>query len=267
METTAFSFAEFNKLRQAAAREIGAAGGIDRPPHGWSIHPADPARLLQGHACLKLKDGIALRAYRYHWGNGGHGKVWALPQGAAFPDPAKPEAQPKAAPGFWTRLTYLWYDLPASEPHAQNAPPKPPGALSDFVAALEGDGTPWSYLCAAVLVRDLRAFGEFWHNQNWSAHSLLEAVPQRNPWKPEPPPAPGAGMAPPMAAWTTSAPEPAEWRPNVAVDGKTVTVTFYTYCGRMREGIYRHVDQFKSGSYAFTSKDEKIAEGMGGYHS
>src|SRR5262245_54327866 len=138
METTHFTFADFEKVRQAAQKEIAFAWGPSRPPPGWSIHPADPAKILQGHACLKLKDGLALRAYYFNWGNGGVGKVWALPGGAEFPDPAKPAPPQKS---FWNKLTGSEPEAP--RPAGFDAPPKPPAALAVLTDALVGDGTPW----------------------------------------------------------------------------------------------------------------------------
>ncbi|MCW8133356.1 MAG: hypothetical protein KIS92_23640 [Planctomycetota bacterium] len=274
MSTDTFSFAELEALRQSARKDLARSDGPDRPPPGWSIHPGDPARILQGHTSLKLRDGLVLRAYRYYWGNGGFGKVWALPAGAEFPEPPGPASvAPPAAPGFWAGLKQWYNDSPPARQTGGGPSdvPRPPKALGDFAEALEGDGSPRSYLCASILVRDLRAFGEFWHNVDWGAHLLLDVHPQerlkRHPWKPEPPPAAGAPPAPPMGAWTTSAPEPAVWAPTVETEGNAAVVTFYTYCGKMREGIYRHVDRFKRGAYTFSSKDEKIAEGMGGYIS
>jgi hypothetical protein len=147
---------------------------------------------------------------------------------------------------------------------APSGPPRPPRALDNVTDALEGDLSDWSYLCASLLVRDLRSFGERWHNCDWSTRDLLDSDPavslKRDPWSQ----APRNPRAPPMG-WTCAEPKPAEWRAAVERNGAAVSVTFYSYSGRMREGIYRHTDTYSGKGYAFTSQERKIAEGESGY--
>ena len=60
-------------------------------------------------------------------------------------------------------------------------------------------------------------------------------------------------------------PEPAEWQPQVTEGKNKTTVTFFTYSGLMPEGIRRHTDTFRKGSYCFKSRCKDIATGPGGY--
>lgn len=233
-----FSLTEFRKTRQNFLIGLRNSGGFDRPPPGWSKDPADPGKMLDLYPRLRLRAGYVLRAYRYFWGNGGYSQVWAMPADAPFPEPG---------------------DTPPP-----SVPPRPPRALGDVADALEGDSSDWSYVCASFLVRDLRSFGERWHNCDWSKRTLLDDDPdkllRRDPWS-----QPSRDPRAPPVGWTCAEPKPVEWRPSVLRNGLAVGVTFYTYCGRMREGIYHHEDTYSGPGYAFTSREKKIAEGMDGY--
>ncbi len=52
-----------------------------------------------------------------------------------------------------------------------------------------------------------------------------------------------------------------EWNPLVQVAGDRVTVTFHTYPHRGRQGVHRHVDTYKLGSYEFEREVDVIARG------
>ena len=56
-------------------------------------------------------------------------------------------------------------------------PPKPSDALDEFMEAIDGDGKPWSYLCASLLARELAEFGAMWHGCGWSEHAILGENP------------------------------------------------------------------------------------------
>ena len=43
--------------------------------------------------------------------------------------------------------------------------------------AIEGDGSPESYLCASLLARELHEFGAMLHGCNWSTHTILDQNP------------------------------------------------------------------------------------------
>jgi hypothetical protein len=128
---------------------------LEQLPNGWSISPLDPTTVLAPFTSLWLRPGYVLRAYQFKEGGNGNAVVWAVPVDAEFPDP-------KLCP----RLRGVFLE-----------PPKPPGALDDTMAAFEGDGTPWSYLCASLLARELGEFGAMWHGYEWSTHDILEAKP------------------------------------------------------------------------------------------
>lgn len=123
---------------------------------GWTKSAVNPNTLLRCFPALRLKNGFVLRAYVYRDGSGnGNGVVWAMPANTCFPEPER-----------CPRVEDAWL-----------APPKPPGALENYMAAVEGDGAPWSYLSASILARELREFGALWHGCSWSTHAILGSDP------------------------------------------------------------------------------------------
>lgn len=59
--------------------------------------------------------------------------------------------------------------------------------------------------------------------------------------------------------------KPRHWKPTVLKESGRVVVRFYTYSGHDREAIYRHVDSYEPGCYAFETERAVIAEGQGGF--
>jgi len=126
----------------------------------WEKAPADPMHLLGVFApALRLRAGWVLRGYRISGGLGGRGLVYALPTDAPFPEPC----------ACMKKVT---------ENHAV---PRPPDAIAaydaDFADVVENDGTPWSYACTSLFVREARAFGEEWHAIVWGNRVLLVRDP------------------------------------------------------------------------------------------
>jgi hypothetical protein len=176
--------------------------------------------LLAPFTTLWLKPGYILRAYQFIQGGNGNGVVYAMPEGAPFPDPddCRRDAQ-----------RFL-------------RPPVPPDALPDVMAAIDGDGSPWSYLSASVLARELAEFGAMWHGCNWSVQRILEEIPA------------DSGLT-----WIEAQPE--NLRPSVEMSADGVTVTFCAYSVVYAERVTRHVDRYMPGSYTFTSETTVLATG------
>lgn len=221
------------RLYKTAAAGEGEAPHLPTEiPEGWSKSTIDPADTLAVFDVLRLKPGFVLRAYRFREGGNGNGVVWAMPADAGYPEPNEcPRGD-----GFLS-------------------PPKPKGALDDVMDAVEGDGSPWSYLCASLAKRDLGEFGAMWHGCSWSVHSILGSDPTRRCSR---------IIQTPSAAWAWGEPRPAEWKPQMMMDGSTVKVQFFTYSPLGEEQIYRHTDRFRAGSYRFTTKTTTVATGQGG---
>ena len=233
MTTTTFPLTDLQRLRKEAAT---LAQPPNDGPEGWSKSNVDPMKVLAVFKPLRIKDGYIVRAYQFRDGMGnGNGVVWAMPVDADFPEA---DECPRVEGAFLE-------------------PPRPPDALDDFMKAIDGDGSPLSYLCASLLARELAEFGAMWHGCGWSEHKILE----ENPFKAE------EGDSPTFdpAAWKWNEPEPKEWKPQVTEEKNKVTVTFFTYSGLMPEGIRRYTDTFRKGSYRFKAVAHEIATGPGGY--
>jgi len=237
MNTTTFSISAIQTLRKRAAKRAQPAEDC---PEGWSKSSVDPMRVLAVFTPLRIKDGYILRAYQFREGGNGNGVVWAMPLEADFPEPE---------------------DCPRLEDEFLE-PPKPPAALDEVMEAIDGDGSPWSYLCASLLSRELGEFGAMWHGCQWSTHTILG----KNPWKARGH-TEGSAHVPSTdpAKWTWHEPEPADWKPQVVQERTKVTVTFMTFSGFDQETIFRHQDAFRKGSYCFKTCRKDIAAGTGGY--
>ena len=203
--------------------------------NGWSKLAPDPMRLLEGYPHLKIRSGFVLRAYQYYAEGNGNAVVWAMPEDAPFPEPEACE-----------RL----------EGWIANAP-RPPAALADIMEAIEGDGTPESYLSAAMFERDCGALGAYWHGVSRSAHDILFEDPLASP---DSPCLGGEGRD----EWRWKEEPPLIWAPCVERTRSGSRVTFHTFSDLVREAVYRHVDRFRRGTLCFKSSTVVLAEGSSG---
>ncbi len=230
-----FSLRRVNSLRRDAAR---ASTFPEDGPYGWRKSPVDPATLLCAFSPLRLKPGFVLRAYWLNAGGNANGFVYAMPDDAPFREPEQ------------------------CDQHGDHflEPPVPPAALPDIMQAIDGDGSPWSYLCASVFARELTEFGARWHGSDWSTHKILDS----NPLCRDAGPARFVHQRD-REAWKWLEPAPAMWQPTLARDRNAVVVTFYTHSALENERILRHVDRFKSGTYCFRTKQTTVADGGIGF--
>jgi hypothetical protein len=242
MAAAVFTIDKLNNYRVRVARLLEIPKMI---PEGWSKSNSNLAKVVAVFEPLRLSREFVLRSYRYNAKGAYLEVVWAMPPTADFPEPAR-------APRM------LEHPL---------KPPKPPAAAADFMEAIEGDGSPWSYMAASLLKRELEEFGARWRGCQWSTHRLLE----QNPWS--------AGLAGEAAVyktpiqgptgketdWQWTEMDPRDWRPQARVEGDRVIVTFYSYCGLNTQTIYRNTDQFHRGSYTFTTERKAIATGPKGF--
>ena len=236
-ERTTFPLREAQAARRLMQR---AARISDTGPDGWSISQDDPSAIVTATDCLWLKDGYVLRAYQYRAGDNGNGIIWAMP--ADEPLPA-PDECPRQDDGLQC--------------------PRPPEALEHYMEAIDGDGTPWSYLCASLVGRQLYEFGAIWHGCWWDDHDIVGPGPvATGDGKSDLDDLTAACSSP---EWTWLEDKPTEWRPAVDMDNEKVVVTFYTYSGLEVEAVYRHVDTYVQGSYRHEPDSARIATGGGGY--
>jgi len=240
MKTTiTFPVEKVQELRRRAER---ACQVRRKCPEGWSKSKVNPMKLLFSFPSLRLKKGLVLRAYQFQAEGNGNGIVWAMPENLSFPDP-------KACSRLKDRFL---------------KPPRPLGALDDVMEAIEGDGSPWSYLSASVFAREVAEFGAMWHGCSWSTHVILGKDPWSFPQR--------SARRMPLEApsgdpsdWRWLESKPLKWRVEVCADSSIVTVTFYTFSRLVREAIYRHLDTYKPGRYRFESDEKVIAKGPGGF--
>ena len=137
MKSVSFSITRVDRLRRAAEEARDFSGEHRGPsPEGWFASAYDAKNLIRVFDTLRLNVGFALRAYAFNDGMGGNGIIWAVPVEASL-----------VAPEECSDLTEVW-------PH----PPEPPGAVP-LMQAIEGDGSPWSYLSASILRREAAEFG------------------------------------------------------------------------------------------------------------
>jgi hypothetical protein len=229
---TVFSLKAVNSLRRAAKS---ASRFPHESPEGWRKSPVDPMGLLRVFPALNLKPGYVLRAYSFFDGGNGNTVVYVVPEDAPFPEPQ---------------------DCPPNTEHFLDAP-IPPGANERVAHFIEGDGSPWSYMCASILVRELAEFGALWHGCAWSTHTILGSHPAERRQK-------CMQMGDPET-WNWLEPAPSDWRPCVAGRDGRVTVTFYTHTALGAERVIRHVDTYEPGTYRFESEEPVIADGGAGF--
>jgi len=221
---------------------------------GWEKSKLDPTRVVEVFDSLHVKPGFRLVSYQYSGslGIGGGGFVWAIPEHCGYPGLSRctvtiPPKVGYMSPREWDRKT-----------------PRPPEALDYAMDAIEGDGTPWSYLCASTLARELAEFGACWHGQDWTTHRILGG----DPWTF---PAPMEAKSfrsmplPNMAEWRWLHTKPSEWRPRVSEEGDQVIVSFYTFSSLGGQSIAFHQDQYRRGSYRLNISGKEIARGHGGF--
>lgn len=120
MQTTYFDQGAVNRMRRAAVRAAELPPDL---PECWCRSPVDPGKILAAFPSLRLKEGFVLRGYVFRSGGNGNEVVWAMPAASSFPGP-------NACPRM--ECTFL-------------EAPRPPEAI-DPMEAVDGDGTPLSYL-------------------------------------------------------------------------------------------------------------------------
>ncbi len=237
--TTTFPGREVRQLRELAekARQVPSEGS-----EGWSKSEVDPMELLSLFQSLHLKVGLVLRAYQFRSCGNGNGIVWAMPEDLPF---SEPDECPKLEGVFL-------------------GPPRPSGALDNFMDAIRGDGALWSYLSASIFAREAAEFGAIWHGSSWSTHVILGSDPNDSPRQSNQRGYPDEPSKYPDE-WQWLEPKPSEWMPGVCEGSNVVTVMFYTFSGLDCQAIYRHTDTYKPGRYRFESDRKVIAKGPAGF--
>ncbi len=233
MKSVSFSIRRVNRLRRAAERARTADAQhpdlppIESRPDGWSASTYKAKELLRVFKTLWLKTGFALHAYEFRAGSNGNGIIWAVPADA-----------PLLAPDDCPKIEDAWLQ-----------PPRPPEAVP-LMQAVEGDGSPWSYLSASILSRETAEFGAVWHGCVWSGQAILSKPPRQaegedpssySPMKPN--------RDAPVGNWTWCGAAPDTWKPTYGDRGTTREVVLHIHNPIGGEEIYRATDTYPVGSY------------------
>ena len=242
MKTTFFSITRVNRLRRAAvkAREIPAKGSSWWHGENASIAHGQANDLLGVFDTLWLKPRFVLYACVYQEFIGGNGRIWAVPADSV---PVASDGRPNLEEELMKR---------------------PPGAVP-LMEAIEGDGSPWSYLSASILSREAAEFGAYWHGLDWSVHTILSKPPRQA----DDPDVSGSerqetGDAP-VGNWTWHAPVPDRWAPTFAETGTATEIVLHVYNPIVGENVYRATDTYLTGSYVGKTATEVLCWGDGGF--
>ena len=241
-----FSMTRTQRLRRALERA--AELPQERDPYdyplesapGWAKSSGDPNVIVGATEILRLKPEYKLVAYQYRAGDNGNGIVWALPASAPFLEP---------------------YECETLEDEFAN-PPRPAEALHPM-DAIEGDGSPWSYLAASLLARQFLEYGAMWHGIGWGTHEII----CRDPWREPQHPTSSLREGPhtPAEQWHWVEPPPDDWRPTVKAATDSVVVTFFTFSALGMETITRSEDTYVPSAYRPEMSLPTVAEGGGGF--
>ena len=243
MKSISFSITRVNSLRRAAARARETPDERSGPSQeDWFSSIYDANELVSVFDTLRLKPGFALRAYEFRQGPDGNGIIWAVPADAP---------QPPRDPG--TRLHGSLLD-----------PPKPPGAVP-LMQAIEGDGSPWSFLSASILRREAAEFGAFWHGCDWTPQTILSKPPPQADGSDLPDAGEELSGDPPAGEWTWHGPVPRTWEPTYAEGRSTRRIVLHIRNPVGGEQIYRATDTYRADSYDCTTKTSLLCTGPGGF--
>lgn len=240
MESKKFTAQAIQALRSKAYDAV-SGDESERLDEGWTGPFDDPMAILSAFSPLGLKKGCVLKGYRYTSGGDGNGIVYAVRDSANVLSSAD--------------LLRQWRERTGGSTTCHDFIPKPKGARRSLMSVITGDGTPWSYLCASVLSRELAEYGARWHGVYWGAVEIVDSIPACDSQEREEP----------SERWTWMADSPGDLRPKVVIGTAWPTVTFCTYSAVGGEVLEEVSDTFDRGTYEFSTQQRTIARGHGGY--
>jgi len=235
VSTVSIATGRAKALRRKAQRAARLPGDL---PQGWSISPVSPMRVLGAFDTLRIRPDHALHAYCFRSGHDGNGVVYATPAHSPFPPPEQ------------CQTLVDFFNVP-----------RPPSALDHVMDAIEGDGSPLSYLSASLLYRELCEFAALWHGVSWGACQLLGKPPAQS--------RDNRGRRKTADnlqsnQWTWRHRDREDWPPRVTHTEHGVEVRLHIFNPVGIERIYRVTDVFQPGRYTFTTHTLELAEGAMG---
>ena len=188
---------------------------------------------------LWLKPGFELRASVYRSGGNGNGEIWAK----------SVVSQPVDS----------WEGSGLEEKRMDR-----PSEVVPLMQAIEGDGSPWSYLSASILSREAEEFGAMWHGCVWSDQKILSKSPRQSDNQELDDTRERSGEAP-VRNWRWHNAAPRTWKPTYEDYGSTKEVTLYIFNPVGGERIYRATDTYSAGSYDAETEETMLCTGGPGF--
>lgn len=234
-----FSITRVNRLRRAAER----AREIPYEEDSWALEYQPIVSnyaydLLRVFNTLWLKPGFELHASVYWSGGNGNGEIWAEPTDTR-----------SVASGEDSELEDKWKD-------------RSPRVVP-LMEAIEGDGSPWSYLSASILSREAEEFGAVWHGCEWSDQKILSKAPRQADDRDSADRRERTGEAP-VRNWSWCGTVPRTWKPTYVDTGTNKEVILHIYNPIGQDRIYRATDTYPAGSYDCKTEDTELCWGDGG---
>lgn len=186
----------------------------------WFISATNPGSVFFKLPGLKLKSDIRFVGYLYRMSDDGTGVIWAVPQ-------------------KFSTTAHLAKVL--STGAGRETPPKPEGALPDFMSAIEGDRSLMSFVIASLLRRELLEFGALGKIASWTHHRLIETLPPQAQWQ-----------------WRVNTVKDLSPKVRVFPDGR-VAIEFFTCRTVAPIAIFQHVDQYSAENYQAKCLDRAVA--------
>lgn len=186
----------------------------------WYLSITNPAEAIVKLPGLSLKSNYRWVTYLYRMREEGIGKTWAVPECLS---------------------TTANLEKAIRQPGQPDLPPRPEGALEDYMSAIQGDRSPSSFLVASLLRREIADFGHMGNYKQWVQHHLISTPPSQFPWQ-----------------WRTES--LADLTPKVRLlpDGKAI-VEFFTFRNDPSCAIFQHLDQYLGDHYSAQSIDRPVA--------
>ena len=231
-----FSITRVNRLRRAAvkAREIPYEKG-EWAQEYQPIVSRFAYDLLHVFDTLWLKPGFELQASVYWSGGNGNGSIWAV----------STDTRPDAS------------DIDSS---VEGKSTDRSREIVPLMQAIEGDGSPWSYLSASILSREAEEFGALWHGCVWSEQEILSKPPRQADGQDSVGRRKSTGEAP-VSEWRWCEAVPPTWKPTYMDTGTSSEVILHIYNPVGGERIYRATDTYPAGSYDCKTEESILCWG------
>jgi len=255
---TTFSSETLTQLREKSRELQESMCDLRGVKEGWRRAPVDPNVILSLFPTLRLKEGYRLVGFQFTSHENANGIVLAWPADKPVPDPPGDLWHPFSLQNFLQ--AHLQMHLGMGGWQVQNY------FSTAIMPAIEGDGSPRSYLEASIFGREIYEFGAVWHGSDWSTHYIIGGDPftEGASWVSD-----DSGSEPldPFSreAWTVKEKLPADWSPTVTMTPKQARVEFYTYSALGFETLNLHRDTYTQGNYQCRSKLVQLATGKQGY--